>query len=98
MSHTIRWLAAPLAAAAVLLATAPAALAQSTAPRLLPPEEGSNGIFSPPPPALHPAVIGGTPGWQITLIALGSALAAAALTLLISHAIRHRTQPRAARA
>jgi hypothetical protein len=98
MSHTIRWLAAPLAAAALLLATAPAALAEATAPRLLPPEEGSNGISGTHPPALHPAVIGGTPGWQITLIALGSALAAAALTLLISHAIRHRTQPRAARA
>jgi hypothetical protein len=98
MPHIIRWLAGPLAAATVLLATPPAALADVTTPRYFPPGIGSpNGIpGAPPPPVLHPAVIGGTPGWQITLIALGSALAAAALALLISRAIRHRTEPRAA--
>jgi hypothetical protein len=35
-------------------------------------------------------VTGGTPGWQIVLIALGSALVAAALTLLMGQVARRR--------
>jgi hypothetical protein len=38
------------------------------------------------PPAVHAVNAGGMPGWQITLIAVGAALAAAALAVLIDRA------------
>jgi hypothetical protein len=73
----IRWLAVSLAAAVLtLLAGAPAALAVP-----LPPPGGATGAQVAPSPAL-PVAAGGTPGWQIVLIAIGSALIASALTLL----------------
>jgi len=43
-----------------------------------------------PVPPVHTVVIGGMPGWQITLIAVGAALAAAAAALLADRALRHR--------
>ena len=57
-----------------------------------------------PPPArpaqtpvtVHTVITGGMPGWQITLIAVGSALAAAALALLLDRAWavrRHTAAP-----
>jgi hypothetical protein len=45
-----------------------------------------------PPPA-HTIVVGGMPGWQITLIAVGAALAAAVVTALLTgraHTMRRR--------
>jgi hypothetical protein len=47
--------------------------------------------FPPPEPPSAPAtaqpvVIGGMPGWQITLIAAGAALAAAVLAVLLDRA------------
>ena len=68
------------------LAGAPAALAI-----LVPPPGGSAGTPVAPPLVLHPAAAGGTPGWQIVLIAVGSALVASALTLLAVRATRRAT-------
>jgi hypothetical protein len=43
-----------------------------------------------PAPAVHTVVIGGMPGWQITLIAIGAALVAAAAAVIANRALRHR--------
>src|SRR6266487_3353956 len=72
------WTAIALVAGAlVFLAGAPAALAVH-----VPPPGGSAGTQVTPPLVVNPAAVGGTPGWQIVLIAVGSALVASALTLL----------------
>jgi hypothetical protein len=77
------WSAIALVAGAmVFLAGAPAALAV-----VVPPPGGSAGAPVTPPPVL-PATAGGTPGWQIVLIAAGSALVACVLTLLAVRATR----------
>jgi hypothetical protein len=60
-------------------AVAPAALAVR-----MPPPGGSR--FHPARPPTVTVVAGGMPGWQITLIAVGAALAAAALAVLIDRA------------
>ena len=45
----------------------------------------------PPPAALvHTVVVGGMPGWQIALIAIGAALLAAALAVLADRALTAR--------
>ena len=81
MNHLRRIFAAvvTLAGAALALATAPAAFATAaTAARLLHrPRRG-------PPRTLIAG--GGMPGWQITLIAVGAALAGAALAVLLNRA------------
>jgi hypothetical protein len=51
-----------------------------------------------PAPAIHTVVIGGMPGWQITLIATGAAALAAVLALLLARAWaarRHALAPSA---
>ena len=35
------------------------------------------------PPPVHTVTVGGMPGWQITLIAVGAALLGAAITVLL---------------
>ena len=89
-THTIRRLATILAglatAALALAAAAPAALARPAPPGLRPAE-------IVPAPAIHTAVIGGMPGWQITLIAAGAAALAAALALLLARAWAARRHP-----
>jgi hypothetical protein len=94
-THTIRRLASILpglaAAALALAAAAPAALA-----RPVPPGPGPAGIV--PAPAIHTIVVGGMPGWQITLIAAGAAALAAVLALLLARvwaARRHALAPTA---
>ena len=94
-THTIRRLASILAglatAALALAAAAPAALARPAPPGLRPAE-------IVPAPAIHTAVIGGMPGWQITLIAAGAAALAAGLALLLARAWaarRHALAPTA---
>jgi hypothetical protein len=80
------WCAIALVAAAMaFLAGAPAALAVH-----VPPPGGTGGAQLAPPP-VPPATAGGTPGWQIVLIAVGSALVACALTLLAVRATRRAT-------
>jgi hypothetical protein len=78
---------AGLAAALVALgAAAPAALAVN-----VPPPAMSGG--APVPPAPVSVVATGMPGWQITLIAIGAALLAATLAVLLdrTRAKRHTT-------
>jgi hypothetical protein len=78
------WTAIALVAVAMaFLAGAPAALAVR-----VPPPGGSIGSQVTPPLVVNPA---GTPGWQIVLIAVGSALVACALTLLAVRATRRAT-------
>jgi hypothetical protein len=93
--RTIRRLASILAglaaAALTFAAAAPAALATPA-----PPDPGQPGVV--PPPAIHTVVVGGMPGWQITLIATGTAILAAVLALLIDRAWaarRHALAPSA---
>jgi len=57
---------------------APAAFAY-----ILPPHPAGGTVRLPP---VHPIVTGGMPGWQITLIAVGAALFAAAAAVLLDRA------------
>jgi hypothetical protein len=84
--NPIRRLTAALAGLAGALlafaAAAPAALAQPFPPR--PPGWDKH----PPPPGagIHTVVAGGMPGWQIALIAIGAALLAATVAVLLDRA------------
>jgi hypothetical protein len=90
----VRRLAAALAALAGALlaftAAAPAALAQPFPPRPpgwdkhppLPPSHWDGPVTIP----VHTVIIGGMPGWQIALIALGAALLAATAAVLVDRA------------
>ena len=60
-----------------LAATVPAAFA---VPATFPPPDPQTG------PVTHTIVLGGMPGWQITLIAAGAALAAAVAAVLLDRA------------
>src|SRR5215471_17668062 len=61
---------------------APAAFASGHPP--LPPGHIHQPVHLPPIPAsAHAVVSGGMPGWQIALIAVAAALAAAALAILV---------------
>jgi hypothetical protein len=67
-----------LASALLALATAPAAFAEP-----LPPSDCCNGGANAPVTVITG---GGMPGWQITLIAAGAALAGAILAVLLDRA------------
>ena len=91
--------------AAVLAGLAAGLLALATPAFAMPvPVPGTEFRPSVPVPApeirtvSRTLVLGGMPGWQITLIALGAALAAAALAVLVSRAVsaRRHTVPTAA--
>jgi hypothetical protein len=90
--YDIRRLAGVLAGLAGFLAvfgvSAPAAFATHVPP------PGAGGDAPPPDPATVPATVvaGGMPGWQIALIAVGAALLAATLAVLLdrARARRHR--------
>jgi hypothetical protein len=92
--RTVRRLAGTLAAlTATLLATATAAPAAFALPQ--PPMAGGDGT---PPPPVHTVVVGGMPGWQIALIAIGAALLAAAAAVALDRARtarRHQPAPSA---
>ena len=81
MHHPRRILAAmiTLAAAVLALATAPAAFAVP-----LPPPDCCDSSAANAPVTVITG--GGMPGWQITLIAVGAALAGAALAVLLDRA------------
>jgi len=80
MSHPRRVVAAviTLAGAMLALATAPAAFARP----LPPPDCCVTGADAP----VTVITGGGMPGWQITLIAVGAALAGAAMAVLLDRA------------
>jgi hypothetical protein len=48
---------------------------------------------TPGPAPVHTVIVGGMPGWQIALIAIGAALAAAAATVLLDRARTTRRHP-----
>ena len=81
MNHLQRILAAvvTLAGAVLALATAPAAFAKP----LPPPDCCTSGAANG---SVTVVAGGGMPGWQITLIAVGAALAGAALAVLLDRA------------
>jgi hypothetical protein len=62
-------------------AAAPAALAVQAPP------PGTGDQTGPAAPAVvHTVTVGGTPGWQIALLAVGAALVAAAIAVLLDRA------------
>ena len=83
-----------LRSVAAVAAAAVTALAVSAAPafatQVPPPGMGDPGtpVVSAP---VQTVTVGGMPGWQILLIAVGSALLASALTLLAIRAARRAT-------
>jgi hypothetical protein len=110
--NLIRRIAVMLAGLACVLmayaAAAPAALASGQPPPLPPgwdkhPPLPLGHVVGPVdkvpvPVPVHTVVIGGMPGWQITLIAAGAALLAAVLAVLLDRARatrRHITAPAA---
>ena len=70
-------------------ATAPAALAT-----LAPPDPNPPWVV--PAPAIHTVVTGGMPGWQIALITVGAAFAAAVTAVLLDRARTARRPARSA--
>jgi len=62
------------------------ALAASPAYARPVPPDGVREFVSTPPPVTYTVVTGGMPGWQITLIAVGAALFAAAAAVLLDRA------------
>ena len=90
-SLTISKVGAGLAATVAVAATGPAASAMEV------PAPGQSGTHPAGPAAaipaqIHTVIVGGMPGWQITLIAAAAALLAAVLAVLgdRSHAARRR--------
>jgi hypothetical protein len=87
MNPTRRLTAALAVLAGALLAFAavtPAALAQQFPPR--PPGWNKHPPVPPPRAGIHTIVAGGMPGWQIALIAVGAALLAATVAVLVDRA------------
>ena len=88
----IRRLGAALAGALLTFAVAaPAALARSVPPPTwpAPPAPGSIPqpvLQAPVPVRVHTVIVGGMPGWQIALIAVGAALLAATAAVLLERA------------
>lgn len=71
-------------------AASPAAFAEH-----VPPAGGHGGPVQAPP-QVHTIITGGMPGWQITLIAVAAAVAAAIVAVFLDRALaarRHLTAP-----
>ena len=85
------------AAVAAAVAVAPAAFAMQVPPpgplSRFEPQPVSNLQHPPVPVHTHTAIAIGMPGWQIALIAVGAALVAAALAVLLDRAFATRRQP-----
>ena len=80
--------------AATLLAAATAAPAAFAEP--VPPVGGGGDVIVAPPSPPQIVVAGGMPGWQIALIALGAAVAAAAVAVFLDRVRtdrRHQAAP-----
>ena len=94
--NRIRRILAALATAAGALLAFTAAAPAAFAVRVPPP----GGPFGHPvkhapiaPAHIHTVVIGGMPGWQITLIAVGAALLSATVAVLVDRAWAARRKP-----
>jgi hypothetical protein len=93
--HPIRRLAGILAGLAGTLLAFTAASPAAFAVHVPPP--GGAGTVQPPP-QVHTLVMGGMPGWQITLIAVAAAVIAATVAVILDRvwaARRHLTVPTA---
>jgi hypothetical protein len=93
IQHLRRFAAVVAGLAAALVAFATPAFAS------LPPGHGGPVGHAVPPPAgtpvvqVHTIVSGGTPGWAIALIAIGAALLAATLAVLVERTRAARRKP-----
>ena len=74
----------------VLAVAAPAAFAMT-----VPPFGVSGAVTTPAPPQVqvHTVVVGGMAGWQIALIAVGAALVAATIAVLLDRGRAARLKP-----
>ncbi|HEV2240642.1 MAG TPA: hypothetical protein VGR98_06315 [Streptosporangiaceae bacterium] len=93
--HPVRRSAVLLAALASTLLTAFTAAPAAFARAVPPPAGAGGGTVQTPPPQVHVVVAGGMPGWQIALIAVGAALAAAVIAVMLDRsraARRHLTR------
>ena len=79
--RAIRLLAAPASALLAIGTAAPAFAAG-----LRPPPGSLQSPPTPPVTSTHRVVVGGMPGWQITLIAVSAAVLAAALAVILDRA------------
>ena len=70
-----------------LTAASPAAFATLVPP----PGEGDSPVENVPP-AVHTVTVGGTPGWQIALLAVGAAIVAAFIAILLDRVRTARRQ------
>jgi hypothetical protein len=86
--------------AAVLAGLAAALVSFSAAPAFAVPPPSHEGSAGTPasPAGVHTVVVGGTPGWQIALIAIGAALFAATAAVLLDRARSARRNPATAAA
>ena len=80
--HCIRRSLTALATLAGALLAFTAGAPAAFASRMPPPEQTAG----PVPPQVHTVVVGGMPGWQITLISAAAALGAAAVAVLLDRA------------
>jgi len=69
-----------------LTAAAPAAFATRVPP------VGNYSVVPAGPPVVHTVTVGGTPGWQIALLAVGAAIVAAFIAVLLDRARTARRQ------
>ena len=82
---------AGLACASLALSVAaPAAFAMTVPPFGV---SGAVTTPAPPPVQVHTVVVGGMAGWQITLIAVGAALVAATIAVLLDRGRTARLKP-----
>jgi hypothetical protein len=70
-----------------LIAASPAAFAT-----LAPPPGSGDAPATNVPPVVHTVTVGGTPGWQIALLAVGAAIVAASIAVLLDRARTARRQ------
>jgi hypothetical protein len=90
-SRRIAGTLAGLACACLALAVAaPAAFAMTVPPFGV---SGAVTTPAPPPVQVHTVVVGGMAGWQIALIAVGAALVAATIAVLLDRARTARLKP-----
>jgi hypothetical protein len=81
-------LVAVLAAVAASAVAAPAAFAT-----IVPPAPADGTVNDSPASTVHTVVVGGMPGWQIALIAVGAALVAAIAAVLLYRARAVQRKP-----